>query len=165
MKPIRRGEKPKIQLNGKYTSQITTYPLCRCRCAHRTISHQCFRRSFVGRSVSSTHKQSANNAMPMPFLCTGRLYGNCTYSISGVLKILMFVADEISEEELYRNTRNRWMYVWYSSILYKPCVLTLTQQKYNETTQLPPRYLKFDLPQLLKLRLQRCLIPIIYWSL
>jgi hypothetical protein len=49
--------------------------------------------------------------MAMPLLSAERSNGTCMYSISSLLKILMFVVEDIAEEELYRYTRNRWMHV------------------------------------------------------
>jgi hypothetical protein len=49
--------------------------------------------------------------MEMPLLGAERSNGTCMYRKAILLRILMFVDEDISEEELYRYTRNRWMHV------------------------------------------------------
>ena len=102
-----------------------TYPLRHWLSAYRTIAYQYIRPSAVATFATSIQGQRANRAMSMPLLSAERSDGTCMYSTSSLLRILMFVVEDISEEELYRYTRNRWMHVWHS-LLFELCALTLT---------------------------------------
>ncbi|KAL2071900.1 hypothetical protein VTL71DRAFT_13135 [Oculimacula yallundae] len=92
-------------------------PLFRWLTAHRPTIHQYIRPPIMAtrKNMASTHKQSTSHALAVPLLSAVRNDGT---------------EEHISEEELYRYTRHRWVY--------------------NEARHISERYLKFDLQQLLK---------------
>ncbi|KAG9236357.1 hypothetical protein BJ875DRAFT_533605 [Amylocarpus encephaloides] len=92
-----------------------TYPLHRWFSVYRTIVYQYIRPSTVATFTTLIQRQRANREIAMLLLIAERSNGTL---------------EDISEEELYRYTRNRWIH--------------------NESVQLSERYLKFDLQQLLK---------------
>jgi hypothetical protein len=61
--------------------------------------------------AKSAGRQITTLARAMPLLSAETSSGVCMYSNFLRLKSLMFVVEDISEEELYKYRRNRWMFV------------------------------------------------------
>ncbi|KAK0106136.1 hypothetical protein ONS95_004638 [Cadophora gregata] len=107
------------------------YSLHRWLSADRTATYHYIQSCAVATFATSLGRQTDKRGLPL--LTAERSDGT---------------VEEIPEEELYRYTRNRWMHVLCP---FSPSnIILLTWHRYNESTQLAGRYLKFNLQELVK---------------